>query len=156
MPKVITDIDRGYKALLRRMRGMKRGPNVSIGVQGTEASDTRKFGETNIAIAVIHEFGSVDGTIPQRSYLRSTADRERALFERALALAAKRVAVSGNVHRELGRIGELGVAKVKQTINQSIGLKPLKPATERRKGSTRPLIDTGILKNSITWKVRMT
>jgi hypothetical protein len=156
MPPVVEDIDRGYRALVGRVRKMVRGPSVTIGIQGTEANEKRKLGETNVGIMLVHEFGSRDGTIPQRSTLRATADRERALFERKLALAAKRAAVQGDIARELGRVGELGVAKVKQTFDQSIGLKPLKPATELRKRSTKPLIDEAILKNSLTWKVRDT
>ena len=139
---------------MRRVRALVPGPHVRVGVQGAEGRKERKFGESNLAIAAIHEFGSRDGTIPQRSYLRSTGDRELALFQRFLGIAAKRAVINGDIKIELGRVGELGVSKVKQTINQSIGLKALKPATERRKGSTRPLIDTAVLKNSITWKVK--
>ena len=153
MAKVVRDIDRGFRAIMKRVRSLKQGPHVRIGVQGSDASKDRPFGESNLAIAVIHEFGSVDGTIPQRSYLRSTADRERALFVRVLGAQAKKAAINGDISRALGRVGELGVSKVKQTFDRSIGLKPLKKATEDRKQSTRPLIDTGVLKNSITWKV---
>lgn len=139
---------------MRRVRSLSSGPNVRVGVQGADTSKDRPFGESNLAIAAVHEFGSRDGTIPQRSFLRSTADRERALFQRALSVGAKRAAINGGIKRELGKVGELGVSKIKQTFDRSIGLKPLKQATIDRKESSRPLIDTGILKNSMTWKVR--
>lgn len=156
MTKTVRDIDRGFRSILRRVRALVPGPHVRIGVQGTEASDEREFGESNLAIASVHEFGSRDGIIPQRSYLRSTADREVALFQRELAKGAKRAAIESDVKTELGKVGELGVSKVKQTLDRSIGLKPLKQVTidRRKKKSTKPLIDLGILKNSITWKVR--
>lgn len=156
MTRPIIDIDRGFKAIMRRVRSMTRGPSVTVGVQGTEASAKRKVGESNVALMLVHEFGTRDGKIPQRSTLRATADREQPLFQRVLAVAAKRAAIHGDIDRELGRVGELGVAKVKQAFDMSIDLKPLADATIARKESTQPLIDTGMLKNSLTWKVHKT
>lgn len=156
MAKVVVDIDRGYKELGKRLRRFRDGPNVTIGVQATETSLTRAVGLTNVALAVVHEFGSKDGKIPQRSFLRGTADRERPLFERMLKIAARNITAGRNVRGELGRVGEKGVSEVKRTIDQSIGIEKNADTTIAAKGSTTPLIDTGILKNSITWKVHRT
>ena len=126
---------------------------MRIGIQGTEASETREFGETNIKLALVHEFGSRDGRVPQRSFLRSSADRETRKFQRLLARAGRRAAVNGNLKRELGVVGEVGVAEVKRTINNSIGLKPNAAITIERKGSSKPLLDTAQLRDAVTWKV---
>jgi hypothetical protein len=141
--------------MVRRFRAMRAGPNVTVGIQGAEASEDRGFGETNATLAAIHEFGSRDGSIPQRSFLRGTADRERAKINRLLTKAVKNAAANGGIKRELGVVGSAVVAEVVRTIDQSIDLVALKAATIARKGSTTPLIDDGILKGAITHVVHI-
>ena len=153
---VVRDIDRGFKKLVRNFRRMRPGPNVTVGVQGSDAGTSRGPGFNNATLAAVHEFGSADGTIPQRSFLRATTDRERALITRMLTRAAREGAVKGDIKRQLGIVGEKVRSEVIRTIDQSIGLKALASSTIRAKGSTKPLIDTGILKGSITWEVHST
>jgi len=149
----VVDRDRGYRKFARNMQRFAKGPNVTVGVQGTQAAETRKFGETNAAIAAIHEFGSIDGRIPQRSFIRAPMDRERALINRMLEVAVRSTARDGNARKHLGIVGARARAEMVRTIDQSIGLAPLAAATVARKRSSRPLIDTGQLKASLTWKV---
>ena len=52
----------------------------------------------------------------------------------------------------LNTLGAKAAADVKNTIRQGIP-PPNSPETIRRKGSSRPLIDTGQLINAITWIV---
>lgn len=153
MARNVVDRDRGYRKFARNMRRHAKGPNVTVGVQGTEASETRKFGETNAAIAATHEFGSIDGRIQQRSFIRAPMDRERALILRMLEVAVRSTARDGNARKHLGIVGARARAEMVRTIDQSIGLALLARSTRLRKGSSRPLIDTGQLKGSITWKV---
>lgn len=152
MPSNVKDVDLGYDAFMRRMQKHMRGPNVTVGIQGTEAAQDRGFGETNVTIAAVHEFGSRDGKIPQRSFIRATIDRERELIRRMLGKAAVAVATGGNAYRAVGVVGEKVKSEMVKTIDRSIGLKPLADSTIEAKGSSRPLIDTSQLKNSITWK----
>lgn len=154
MPPNVKDVDRGYKAFQRNMVRFIRKPNVTVGIQATEAAQTRGFGETNVTIAAVHEFGSRDGRIPQRSFIRASVDRERALLNRMLDTAVRRIAESGDARRHLGLVGERARAEMVRTIDNSIGLAPLTPAGIRSKvrPSTTPLLDTGQLKGAITWK----
>ena len=108
---------------------------------------------SNAALAAVHEFGSKDGTIPQRSFIRSTADRERSTINRLLTAAVKGVNTPDGIRRGLGLVGEKTVAEMKRTIDRSIGIAANLPATITAKGSSTPLIDTSVLKNSITWEV---
>ena len=151
----VADIDRGFRRVLRALRQYQRGPNVTVGIQGTEASAPREFGQTNVKLAAVHEFGSRDGRIPQRSFIRATVDRERGLIHTLLQRAAHDAAATGNAARGLGVVGEKVQAKMVQTIDQSIGLKPLTRAgiRSKKKPGTKPLIDTGQLKGAISWKV---
>ena len=58
------------------------------------------------------------------------------------------------VHHEqaLGQLGEMTKGDV-QTEIRSGDFAPLKPATIKRKGSSRPLIDTGQMVQSIAWEL---
>lgn len=152
MPSNVTDKDRGYKALQANMRKHAKGPNVTVGIQGTEASQSHGVGQTNVTIAAVHEFGSRDGRIDQRSFIRATIDRERALLGRMLERAARATAADGDARRHIGLVGERARAEMVRTIDNSIGLKPLAKSTIDRKGSTTPLLNTGQLKGAITWK----
>jgi hypothetical protein len=69
-------VDRGWNDLMRIMRETARHPgDLQVGVftdlEG--GGDVRtKDGLTNADLAAIHEFGTSDGHIPERSFMRST------------------------------------------------------------------------------------
>jgi len=153
MPSGVRDVDRGYKKLGRTLRSMSRKPRVvRIGVQGAENNEPRDvFGTSNIELALVHEFGSRDGRVPQRSFIRSTVDRERQMFERLLQRAARMLAEGTDEYVALGQVGEVVKSEMVRTIDETIGLKPLAQATKDRKGSSVPLDDTSQMKNSISW-----
>lgn len=153
MPSSVRDVDRGYKKLGRTLSSMARKPRVvRIGVQGAENNEPRDvFGTSNIELALVHEFGSRDGRVPQRSFIRSTVDRERQMFERLLQRAARMLAEGTDEYVALGQVGEVVKSEMVRTIDETIGLKPLAQVTIDRKGSTVPLDDTGQMKNSISW-----
>jgi hypothetical protein len=53
-------------------------------------------------------------------------------------------------------LGQQMVSDVNQTVRSGAGVPPpLKPATIARKGSSRPLVDTGRLLSAITWVVTL-
>lgn len=149
----IVDVDKGYRKWVRFFRTNVKGPHVRTGVQGTEASALHSFGMSTAAIAAVHEFGSKDGKIPQRSFIRGTINRNEKLIMRMLRRGARRAGSGGDIERELGLVGERSRAEMVRTIDNTIGLAPLSSKTIERKGSTTPLIDIGQLKASITWKV---
>lgn len=139
------DVDNGFKAAISALA--KANIDVVIGVLGSA-------GESEVQIAAVHEFGSQDGHIPQRSYLRLTVDARR---DEILNLLEKQLhatdpAIAAN------RVGLQVVSMVRETIRsrQTEGPKDqaLRPATIKRKGSDLPLVDTGRLLQSITSEQR--
>ena len=64
--------------------------------------------------------------------------------------AADRVAAGHNPETEIGIVGNIALAEVIRTIDESLGIEANSPETIERKGSSRPLVDTGELKQSIT------
>ena len=154
----VKDTDRGFNRMWRTFRAHRGGPHARVGIQGTDASEPHGFGQTNLTIAAVHEFGAKNGRPPQRSFIRATIDRERSQLTRLLRREARAMAFDGDWRRHLGIVGAKARAEMVRTIDQSIGLKPLTPAGIRSKQvpSTQPLIDTGQLKGAISWEVRAT
>lgn len=107
---------------------------------------------TLVEIAAFHEFGTID--VPERSFIRRTFTTRTADLNAVIATIVRGVvAGSLDVKRGIGLLGAWGAAAVKNTITASDIPPPLKPATIAAKGSTKPLVDTGQLLNSITWEI---
>jgi len=158
--------DRGLKQIFSNAVSVN-GMKIAVGIQGPEAGAV-EHDETdlsNVELGVVHEFGTAgvslgrsgatSGGIPARSFIRSTFDQKQKRWLALMARAAK-VLYSEKVlnpRQVLGVVGEKAKSDIIRTINK--GIPPaLVPSTIRRKGSSKPLIDTGQLKASITWAIR--
>lgn len=139
----VVDTDRGYAKLLANLK--MENASVLVGVHGSTHSEM-------VVIAASNEFGTDNGHVPERSYLRSTVDQGEGEIADDLQRATDRVLDGGSIDRELGLVGEKWVGRVKQTI-RDLDTPPNAPSTIRQKGSDNPLIDTGRLRNSITSSV---
>jgi hypothetical protein len=152
----VIDRDRGWKRIEAEMRAMKKGAGVTVGIQGNEANETHGKGSdyTNAQIGTVHEFGSIDGTIPERSFIRSTMDAQSKPIAQLAARLMAGVIVGKMTRRKgLGILGQHVLGEIRKTIRAGID-PPLQQATIDRKGSSKPLIDTGQLVGSLTYKVR--
>jgi phage gpG-like protein len=147
------DSDPSGKRLKAISAQLKGKPNVKVGVFGDSAK-ARDDGIDTVKLAAIHEFGAPSVGVPERSYIRSTYDANKAKYDATLDKVLKGVLIGRfSVYTGLGILGAQMHADVLATIRAHIA-PPLKPATIRRKGSTTPLIDTGQLVASITWRVQ--
>lgn len=151
--------DAGWEQLKTRLRGLATGAFVKVGVvaehgAGDAVSDSD--GDINMAeLASVHEYGSPAAGIPARSFIRRTFVEQEGELAKFCAKATERV-FEGKVteERALDLIGAWSAAQVKKTIARGPHIPPpLKPATVKAKGSTRPLVDTGHLANSINHAV---
>lgn len=144
----VTQISTGRLHELREeLKLDKRVINVGI-----PEGKTEKDGTPLAMIAAAHEFGVEENGIPERSFLRASNTKHRPQFV-ALNRANLIKVVRGEmtVTQALGQLGELAKGYVQAYIG-SANLKPLKPATIKRKKSSRPLIDTGTLRQNVTWE----
>ena len=90
----------------------------------------------------------------QRSFIRSTCDAKRHEHLRLINTLQNRI-IDGkiDIKQALGVLGSVVEKDIVQAINH--GIEPdLKPATIKRKKSSKALIDTGRLKGSISHEVR--
>lgn len=145
------DIDRGYDRIKKQLfrRGTSR---LVVGILAPEGQKDRG-GVTNAQLGAIHEFGAPRANIPERSFLRRTFDERQAEYERSLRSAiGKVVDRGGSLRLALERLGARAAADVQNTIARGIP-PPNAPRTVAKKGSSTPLIDTGQLRQSISYDV---
>lgn len=159
-------IDKGHDAIARLVHEMSgaRAPYAAVGVQGSEASAAKVDGDgkptddlTNVDVSIVHEFGVTlpNGTvIPQRSFLAGTLDAHASEI-RAFKAKLARGLVAGKLTAQ--RATQLVGMKVEGLIKERIsaGIEPgLEQSTIDRKGSSKPLVDFGQLRNGVTHTVR--
>lgn len=101
-------------------------------------------------LAAVHEFGSEDGDIPERSFLRTSIVKNKAKY---FQFFGDRLITNNDPEKALNELAILAGDDVKEHIVNG-SFKELAPETIKRKGSTKPLIDTGKLRQSITGVVR--
>jgi len=153
--KGVKVIDRGWNKIVRELFGLAKGQGVAVGVQGEESQKASEEhdGNTNVEIAVVHEYGSSDKKHPpERSFLRSTFDEKRANYEIALTKLAKGVFSGGTVEGHLFLLGEEAKGDIIDKIKAGIppALSETTKAQRLPGQGTTPLIKTGQLWNSIT------
>ena len=147
--KFLKDVDmRAFDALKKRIEGDGRVVNVGIPTSAKEEDGTPVA-----MIAAVQEFGSPERGIPERSFLRSGVKVHGNDF---VQLNRRNLAAVLNgtmtFDTALGQLGAFAAGKVKQQIKDAT-FAPLKQETIDRKGSTKPLIDTGQMWQSITYEL---
>lgn len=148
----ITVKDHGWRRLMRLAEELRQEPHVRVGVLAEKGSESRDGGVTNVELAAIHEFGAPAAGIPERSFLRSAFDANKTKYQGRIKSHLKQViGGSMDLHKMFDLIGLEAATDVKKGITAGAGIPPpLKQATIDRKGSSRPLVDTGRLLASIT------
>ena len=149
--------DLGKARIKKDLRGLNSYAAL-VGIPSTAPRPVDKKTKKPLAInmaslALIHERGSAANNIPARPFMKQTRQRAEGRFARLLRRLYKQV-VDGKV-RPFEGLSKLGMAyegEMKNTFTTG-SFTPNKPATIKRKGSSRPLIDTGHLRQSITSKV---
>ena len=138
---------------LAKIRDRTRGFDkleVRIGVQENQQY---KDGPPVAYVAAIHEYGAPEVGIPPRPFLRTTRDQKRKEWTDQMLDGVEAVMLGAvSVDQALEMIGMGAAGDVKKTISE-IDSPPLKQATIDRKGHAKPLVETGLLLQSITSKV---
>lgn len=142
-------VDKGWSRIQRDTAQLSR-LYVDVGIQADAGTDDE--GNPIIVRAVANEFGTKRG-IPERSFVRSAFDEQQAKLN-----TLKKRLVSGVIagklspERAAGLLGQQHEKDIKDKI-RSITSPALSPATIARKGSSKPLIDTGQMINSVRYVV---
>lgn len=149
-----SEIDHGYQKLRREIDKMRRAgtPHVAVGFPA-EVSAAYQDGTTVTDVALFNEFGTE--RIPERPFLRTAADatvekRTRMTGELLTMITTGKMTLS----QALSRMGVYMVSVIQKSITD-LRTPPNAPSTIARKKSSNPLIDTGQMRQSVTFKKHM-
>lgn len=144
----VIDRDLGFTEIITNLKKLG-GKEIKIGIQGDEEAEY-KNGVSVIDVAIFNEFGT--NKIPSRPFIRQCfALHSQEAYER-LKKAVDFIERGGDVDLALGNIGQWYEQRMKHVLT-TYAWKPNSQATIKQKGSSKPLIDTGQLRNSIRYKV---
>ncbi len=171
----IIDSRTEWDNLTRRVKEVKRAkvPSVKVGVFGKDGSDLVKYASANeFGTGAWYPFSDDDPRtveaiktfpgkvpkkirIPERSYLRSSVDENRSrINEFVSARFSDFLDGKMSVPKALNLIGLMFSSLVQMKITRGgKGWPPNSAFTKWRKKSSRPLIDTGRLRQSITHEI---
>lgn len=147
----VRDTDYGYKGLINRVFGTEKTPTIKIGVHAKDGADDYGDGVTVLEVAIWNEFGT--DNVPERSFIRAWFDENREKCRRAMAKMLEAV-IAGKYTKEqaVELVAQRFVGEIQRRMAAGIA-PPLAPETIRRKGSDKPLIDTGQLRSSISYSI---
>jgi hypothetical protein len=145
-----------WDRLMRNVRDQAKA-HVRVGVLADQGgSERHSDGDLTISeIAAIHEYGDPNSEMPERSYIRKTLHDKRADIARLIAKLEKLVLKDKlSVARALDLLGAEVAGHIKRTIvEERVGGPDITEATKAAKGSSKKLIDTGVLVGAITHEV---
>lgn len=167
--------DTGWAEFFRTIREI-RDAKVKVGIVGNAAQEKGEGEEYTVAeYGAVNEFGTEDGHVPERSFIRSTFDENVEQYvDLCRDLIGQVVDRRVSLKTALGLLGARAAADVKRkitsnvpppnapsTVMQKLGARGRKTARTLgqalgqvgRAASVKTLIDTGRLLNAIGWAV---
>ena len=184
----VIDRDHGWKRLISLAEAMKGGSYARVGVLADEAAGGlherdpvtgRSLPLTVAELAAVLEYGTQDGHIPSRPFLRMTFDAQVDELARMAKLCVLKILTGDlTVGQSLGMLGAQLAAEVKKTVTAGPEVPPHnaestlarklakgawnkrgKAQRSKREGGAelgpRTLVDTGRMIGAVTWQVIM-
>lgn len=138
--------DFGLDKIVRGMDDLKR-IDINVGIQAGERTEDGKFDLA--AVASVQEFGLDDKNIPSRPFMRESFDTKARAIASFGGQAAGMVAAGRLSARQAADLVGLKMTGFIQAKIVSGNWAPNTAHTIKRKGSSKPLIDTSHLRQSI-------
>lgn len=133
--------------------------NQTVRVGLPDSENDENSGLTLAQIGLINELGTGDGRIPARPFMQRGIERAKKAAAQMLISSLEKMpadlapaTLKARGRAALNRVGAYVAGQIKAGIAEG-GFAPNAEATIKRKGSSKPLIDTGLLRQSITWLV---
>ncbi len=135
--------------------------NVMVGVpQDKTRRQEEESPAGNATLAYIHDNGAPAANIPARPFMKPGVEAAKPTIVKQFQLAAKKALQKDDsaIERGLNMAGLAAQNAIRAAINEGPGpeLSEGTLAARRRRGrqGTKPLVDTGQLRNSITYVIR--
>lgn len=149
MRDVVRLFDRGYIKIIKELRDSWK-KEVAVGIlEGAKGES-----ETSIAeYAAENEFGTAK--IPSRPFMAISFDENIDKITRDIKTQYKNIGIGKyTANQALSVIGLKHVKRIQNTITNRNILPKLAESTIEKKGSTKTLVDTGAMVNSVQIEVR--
>ena len=142
---LVIDSDKNWKKIIENFRKLSK-TELKVGV----FEDAKNKGKSIAEYAHTNEFGgttSNGANIPARSFIRSTYEEKNG-WKDDIEIVYDEILQGGSSELSLSRLGEKITNDIKEKINSNVP-PPNSPITIAKKGSSRTLIDTGKMMQSI-------
>jgi len=143
--KIIHQPNKAIKELNRIAKSMSGPDTVKVGFP--KGSNDYPDGTSVIMVGAVNEFGSPSRNVPERSFLRSTMKSKRRAYKSLFKKLAQAI-VNGKLTTKQA-IGKLGLQVQADVVAKITDINT--PTLKHREGN--PLVDTGHLRQSITFEV---
>lgn len=151
--KVIDKGDVGFKRLFSEIGGLA---SISLGVQGEEATKPHTNSELPVgAVAAVHELGLSGGHRTRRSWLSRFMDENKEQMISDAKYAMQLVIKGAKRRKVFEKLGYRWVMLLRKNIDTGGVKPPLKPSTVERKGHAIPILESGDVRDAITYRVRL-
>lgn len=138
-------IDRAANAIEEIAKTMRGSNTVKVGLP--KNSNAYPDGTNTVMVGAVHEFGSPQNNVPERSFLRRTLNEKRNVYKSDFKKLAKKLA---RKETSKNKVMSLLGLKLQTDIKEKItDLK--EPGLKSRDGN--PLVDTGHLRRSIVYEL---
>ena len=139
----------GIEALRSRIKACG-GVSVRVGLP---SGKTTTDGSPLTTLGFTHEFGAPQKNIPERPFMRPTVQNNGKKYSDMMGAGLGDIARDKtNAEKVLGTLGAVATSDVQKQIRDG-KFEPNSEKTIKRKGSSKPLIDTGNMRQSITWEL---
>lgn len=129
-----------------------------------DLAEEEKSAMNNATLAYIHDKGSPAANIPARPFMEPGIKDAKDRIVEQLGIAAKRVLTvksgktASDIDKDLHKVGLTTQSAIRNRINAGppppLAESTLKARRKRGRKGTKPLIDTGQLRNSINYVIR--
>jgi len=147
--KIKNRISKEWRNLVKLAKKNGKIPDqIDVGLFGKNDSEVVKYATRN-------EFGNPSKNIPARPFLRSTLSVYKKEIIKFIMKEKENILLKGEYKKSFGRIGAFVQGLVQKRIKTSRSWAvPNRPSTIAKKGSSTPLINTGRMRQAITYSLR--
>ena len=142
----MTDKDLGFK---KRVRNLQNLNNKTVKAGVLAGSGNEDNGTSLVDVAFYNEYGT--SKIPARPFVRIANEKNQQTWANEAEKVVDKIVAGYDANFSI--LGNTMKENIQDVIGDKNLLVPNSPATIRRKGHDKPLIDTGKLKASIKFEV---
>ena len=117
---------------------------------GIKEGTVYEDGTSVAAVAAFNEYGT--STIPPRPFMKQSFEKNRSELETMCTEALRTVNEGGSADAGLEKIGLFMKESIRKEIDTG-SFTPNAESTVKAKGSSKPLIDTGLMRDSVDYEV---